>query len=95
LKLVPREKFLVQLARVIGHAVSTIKHPSLKGWRLVVVQPQDALGLDDGEPLLAIDYLGANPCGLVIVSNDGATARELVQSRQSPARWFVLGIVDR
>ena len=28
----------MQLGTVVGHAVSTVKHPSMKGWRLLVVQ---------------------------------------------------------
>jgi ethanolamine utilization protein EutN len=85
----------MQLARVVGHATATIKHPSLQGWRLLLVQPLTPDEKEDGEPLLAIDSLGANPSSLVIVSNDGAAARELVGAKNSPARWFVLGMRDR
>ena len=85
----------MQLARVVGHAVSTVKHASLQGWRLLIVQ---ALGPDekaDGEPLLAIDSLGAGVNDRVIISNDGAGARQLVGVKNSPVRWFVMGIQDR
>ena len=44
---------------VVGHAVSTVKHPSMHGWRLLLVQLLTADGKEDGEPLLAIDNLGA------------------------------------
>jgi microcompartment protein CcmK/EutM len=84
----------MQLANVIGHATSTVKHSSMKGWRLLVVQPLTTDGKDDGEPLLAIDNLGAGSAHRVIISNDGAGARELVGDRNSPVRWLVVGIVD-
>jgi ethanolamine utilization protein EutN len=84
----------MQLASVVGHAVSTVKHPSLSGWRLLVVQPLTPDGTEDGEPLLAIDSLGAGAADRVIVSNDGAGARELVGVKNSPVRWMVLGIRD-
>jgi ethanolamine utilization protein EutN len=84
----------MQIARVVGHAVSTVKHASMKGWRLLVVQPLTPDGKEDGEPLLAIDKLGAGTGHRVIVSNDGAGARELVGVRNSPVRWLVLGICD-
>jgi len=84
----------MQVARVVGHAVSTIKHPSLNGWRLVLVQPLTPDEKADGEPLLAIDSLGSGMADRVILSNDGAAAREMVGARNSPARWFVLGIQD-
>ncbi len=84
----------MQIGRVVGQAVSTVKHPSLRGWRLLVVQPLAAAGGADGEPLLAIDSLGAGRDHRVILSNDGAAARELVGDRTSPARWTILGICD-
>lgn len=84
----------MQLGRVVGHAVSTVKHPSLTGWRLLLVQPVTADEKPDGEPLLAIDSLGAGNRDLVILSNDGAGARELVGVKNSPVRWMVLGVCD-
>jgi ethanolamine utilization protein EutN len=84
----------MQLGRVVGHGVSTVKHPSLHGWRLLLVQPLTAEGKGDGEPLLAIDQLGAGTADLVILSNDGKGARELVGANNSPVRWMVLGVCD-
>lgn len=84
----------MQLARVMGHAVATVKHASMQGWRLLVVQP---LGVDDkpdGEPLLAIDSLGSGLNDCVIISNDGAGARQMVGVKTSPVRWFVMGLRD-
>jgi ethanolamine utilization protein EutN len=84
----------MQLANVVGQATATVKHPSMKGWRLLVVQPLAVDGKEDGEPLLAIDNLGAGSAHQVIISNDGAGARELVGNRNSPVRWMVVGIRD-
>jgi ethanolamine utilization protein EutN len=82
------------LAMVEGSVVTTIKHPSMKGWKVLVVQPLDISGAADGDPLLAIDLLGAGHGDKVLVSNDGKGARELVGDENSPIRWSVLGIVD-
>ena len=84
----------MQIGRVVGHAVSTVKHPSLHGWRLLLVQPLTPDEKPDGEPLLAIDNLGAGRSDRVIISNDGAGARELVGIKNSPVRWMVLGVCD-
>jgi ethanolamine utilization protein EutN len=84
----------MQLARVVGHAVSTVKHPSLAGWRLLLTQSQTLDEKPDGEPLLAIDMLGAGTGDCVLLCNDGAEARALVGAKDSPARWFVMGIQD-
>jgi ethanolamine utilization protein EutN len=70
------------------------KHASLEGWRLLVVQPSRADGKHEGEPLLVIDHLGAAVDSMVIICNDGKTAREMVGSKRSPVRWFVQGICD-
>jgi ethanolamine utilization protein EutN len=85
----------MQLARVVGHAVSTVKHPSMHGFTLLVVQSLTCDGMADGEPLLAVDTLGARADDLVILSNDGAGAREMVHAKDSPVRWIVLGVRDR
>jgi ethanolamine utilization protein EutN len=84
----------VQIGAVVGQAVSTVKHPTMNGWRLLIVQLLTPDGKEDGEPLLAIDSLGAGTADRVILSNDGAGARDLVGARNSPVRWLVLGICD-
>jgi ethanolamine utilization protein EutN len=84
----------MQVGRVEGKAVSTVKHPSLKGFRLLIVQPLDLAGRPDGHPLLAIDTMGANTGDLVMLTTDGKGARQLVGAADSPARITVLGIID-
>jgi ethanolamine utilization protein EutN len=84
----------VQIGEVVGQGIATVKHPSLVGWRLLLVQLLTPDGRPDGEPLLAIDRLGAGTGDRVILSNDGASAREMVGDRNSPARWLVLGMCD-
>lgn len=82
-------------ALVIGTATATVKHPSMKGCRLLVVQPCSADGrTPDGDPLLAVDVLGAGEGQTVIVSSDGHGARELLRSANTPVRWCVIGIPD-
>jgi ethanolamine utilization protein EutN len=84
----------MQIGRVLGHGIATVKHPSLEGWRLLLVQPLTVEGEADGEPLLAIDNLGAGAGHRVILSNDGAGARDLLGAKNSPVRWMVLGVCD-
>lgn len=79
---------------VEGNAIATIKHPSMRGWKLLVVQPIGQDGRADGDPLLAIDMLGAGHGTQVVISNDGRGAREMVGDNTSPVRWAVIGIVD-
>ena len=79
------------IGRVVGKAVSTAKHRSLGGSKLLVVEPIRAASLD---PVLALDHLGARSGDIVVMSNDGKFARDMVGDEQSPARWWVMGIID-
>ncbi len=49
----------MQLARVIGNVVSTIKDPGLVGFTLLVVQPLSPAREAVGRPLVAVDAVGA------------------------------------
>ena len=82
------------LGVVEGTAISTIKHRSMHGWKLLIVQPLGISGKPDGDPVLAIDLLGAGTGNRVVISNDGKGAREMIGDNNSPVRWTVLGIVD-
>ena len=84
----------MQLGTVIGHATSTVKHPSLVGWRMVIVQQVGINGQPEGEPVVAVDKLGSSAGARVILNSDGKGARQLIGDEKSPVRWFVIGIVD-
>lgn len=85
----------MQLGQVVGRATSTVKHPTLSGWRLLLVQPLDVKGGADGEPQLAIDDLGSGRGDTVMLSTDGAAVRKMIGSDNTPARWVVIGVADR
>ena len=46
---------------VIGHATATIKHRSLNGWRMAIVQPIGPDGQPEADPQIAVDRHGAAP----------------------------------
>ena len=82
------------LARVEGNVTATRKHPSLQGWRLLICQPINGSGENEGGPQVAIDPHGAALHQRVIISSDGVAARKAVRDEKSPVRWMVVGIVD-
>ncbi len=82
------------LARIDGVIVSTICHPSLAGCRTVICQPLDDRGRAEGEPILALDPLGAGRHQTVMISTDGSRTRELVGDPHSPLRNFILAVID-
>jgi ethanolamine utilization protein EutN len=84
----------MQPAAVLGTTRATVKHESLRGQRLLIVQP---LGVDDaadGPPLIAVDQLSASRGDRIMITSDGAYARELVGHEATPVRWYTIGILD-
>lgn len=85
----------MQFAKIIGSATATIKHPTLTGWKLLVVRILAADGeTPDGDPVLAVDSLGAAGGQRVMITSDGKIARNLIGDRCTPVRWTVMGICD-
>ncbi len=83
------------VGRVMGTATSTVKHPSMEGWKLLLVMALQADGRSiEGDPILVVDSLGAGRGEKVMITSDGIGARELLHNMQSPVRWSVLGICD-
>lgn len=84
----------MQLAKIIGRATSTTKHPTMQGWRLLLAQPFGVNNKPDGAPQLVLDRHGAGRGDTVIISSDGKAAREMVGTEKTCVRWTVMGIVD-
>ena len=85
----------MQLALVAGTATSTVKHATLRGQKLLVVQPLMADGLAaDGDPQVAVDAVGAGKGEVVMITSDGRFMREVVKAENTPIRWSVIGIAD-
>jgi ethanolamine utilization protein EutN len=85
----------MQLAKVIGTATATVKHASMTGCKLLIVQPKMADGqAPDGDPLLVVDGVGAGRGETVIITSDGRGARELLKTEITPVRWTAIGIRD-
>ena len=66
----------MQVGKVVGRAISTVKHKSFQGVKLLLVQALDGKGQPDGDPVLTVDTLGAGPGMRVLISSDGKGARE-------------------
>ena len=83
------------MATVVGTAVSSVKHASMEGAKLLIVQPRLADGQGfDGYPLVAIDQLGAGLGDCVMITSDGAGTRAMLNADATPVRWSVIGIRD-
>ena len=81
------------VAKVLGSAVATLKHDSLKTTKLLLVQSADASGNPDGQLFLAVDLVGAGEGELVVVSQ-GSSARMATGQNSSPVDAAIIGILD-
>jgi ethanolamine utilization protein EutN len=79
---------------VEGTVTATIRHKSMAGWKVLIVQPLGLAGQAEGDPVLAVDMLGAGHGTKVLISNDGKGTREMIGDTTSPVRWSVIGLVD-
>lgn len=79
----------MQLCRVVGSTVSTVKAPGLSDYKLLNVQPVRAVG----EEFVAVDTVGAGVGDLVLVAS-GSAVRELDGLRGVAADAAVVAIVD-
>ena len=83
----------MKLGRVTGKLVSTVKDPGLVGKKLLWVQPLAPDGKDTGEPVLALDSVGAGYRETVLY----VTAKEAAWPflpETTPSDCTIVGIVD-
>ena len=84
------------IARVIGDATATIKHPSHEGQKLLLVQPvQLDLVTPRGDAVIAVDAVDAGPGDLVLLAIEGYCAMTAVGRPDSPIDAAVIGVIDR
>ena len=84
----------MQPAKVIGSITATVKHSSMQGAKMLLVQPQLVEGQADGDPIIAVDGVGAGMVETVLITSDGRHSRKILQTDATPVRWTIIGIVD-
>ena len=84
----------MQPAKVIGSVTATVKHSSMQGAKMLLVQPQLVQGQADGDPIIAVDGVGAGMGETVLITSDGRHSRKILQTNATPVRWTIIGIVD-
>ena len=83
----------MQIARVIGNVVSTVKNASLEGRKLLIVQTLDAELREKGEPMVALDAVGAGVGELVFWCR-GKEASFPFKRDDTPTDCTIVGIID-
>jgi microcompartment protein CcmK/EutM len=83
----------MELARVIGRVVATVKNEALVGVRLMIIQPVDASGQPTSEPMVAADAMQSGPGDLVSWIT-GREAGLTLPDSFTPVDCAVTSIVD-
>lgn len=83
----------LHLAKVIGTVVATAKVASLRGQRLLVVEPLDEKGQATGPPIVAVDTVSAAP-GQVVFFVKGREAANALPDSFNPCDAAIVGIPD-
>lgn len=84
------------LSRVIGNAVSTVKHPCFEGRAVMVLQPVAADGrTPKGRSFLAVDAVQSGVGDLVLAAREGNTARQILGRDEDPFHAVILAVVDQ
>jgi microcompartment protein CcmK/EutM len=84
----------MQVARVLGEVVSTIKDDNLSGLKLLVLQPLSASGEASGKTVVAVDSVGAG-VGEIVFFVRGREAAFPFYPVEPPVDAAVTGIVDQ
>jgi microcompartment protein CcmK/EutM len=83
------------LARVIGNVVATQKNERYSGARILLVQPIDPSGVDQGALLLALDAVDAGEGDTVLVVQEGWSASTAATGQPGAAiDSTIVGVVD-
>ncbi len=83
----------MQIARVIGTVVSTVKNQSLEGRKFLIVQTLDSDLKPKGSPQIALDAVGAG-IGELVFWCRGKEAAFPFKRDETPTDCTIVGIID-
>jgi ethanolamine utilization protein EutN len=83
----------MNIGKIIGTAVATRKDETLLGCKLMITQPLTMDYKEIGEPLIAVDTVGAG-IGEIVIYTKGTAARNAAKKRESAIDMAIVGIVD-
>lgn len=85
------------IGKVVGNVWATRKHRQLKNCKLLLVKPVSAHDPDEfiGDTTLAIDGgVDAGPGNIVLVLDEGGSARKVLNNEKAPVRTVICGVID-
>lgn len=84
----------MKLCRVVGNVVATVKDRNIDTFKLLIVQPVDFKDQEPyGDPLVAVDAVGAGQDELVLIVQ-GSSGRMTEITDKKPSDCTIMAIVD-
>lgn len=84
------------IGKVIGNVVCTEKNEHYENEKIMIVQPLDPQGVKKGGTILAVDGVQAGPGDLVLLFDEGGSARIVTGNPQAISIRTVIGaIIDK
>lgn len=83
----------MQIVKVVGTTVATIKDEKLVGRKLLLVRPSDERGNVSGKPFVAIDSVDAGVGDLVLTAA-GSSARQTNITKDTPVDAVIMAVID-
>jgi len=84
------------LGKIIGNVVSTVTEKGYESRKILIVQPIDPSGTPKGQSFLAIDTVKAGIGDIVLVIEEGGSARMILDEPETfTIKAIIAGIVDQ
>lgn len=82
------------IGKVVGEIYSTINHTFYNHKKLLIVDKLTPTKVPEGEYLIAVDSVDAGVGEIVLVIDEGNSARQVVNDTSAPIRSIIVGIID-
>lgn len=85
----------MKIGRVSGSVVATINAPALQNRALLLCDLLDERGeANQGGYTIAVDTVGAGAGEMVLILDEGNSARQVLADADAPVRAVIVGIID-
>ncbi len=82
------------IGKVCGTVYSTINHAFYNGRKLLVIDKIAPSGMKANGYIIAVDSVGAGVGEIVLIIDEGNSARQITGDTKAPIRSIVVGIID-
>ncbi len=82
------------IGRVVGEIYATIQHECYRRKKMLIVDKISPVDETVEGYLIAVDSVGSGIGEIVLVIDEGNSARQILQDPMAPVRSIIIGIID-